>query len=359
MEITELLAFTKKNGASDLHLSSGQAPTLRIDGEVVPLRVKALSKDEVLKMLYSIMTEEQRIIYEEDMEIDFAFFFGNLGRFRVNSFNTINGPAAVMRDIPMKIQTIDELKLSKTLKRIAHLNRGLVLVTGPTGSGKSTTLSAIVDYVNENFSKHILTIEDPVEFVHKSKRSLINQREVGSSTKSFKNALKSALREDPDVILVGELRDIETISLALTAAETGHLVLGTLHTSSAAQTIDRIIDVFPEGDKAMVRTMLASSMEGIISQLLIKRADGEGRVAALEILLANSAVRNLIRDNKIPQIHSILQVSSRHGMCSMDDSIMKLAEKGLITQEVAQSATKQDFGNSQHGKDGSDEIGEF
>lgn len=335
MDISELLAFTRKNNASDLHLASDHPPTLRISGSIVPLRVNALTADEVLGMLYSIMTENQRVTYEEEMEIDFAINFNDVGRFRVNAFNTIGGPSAVFRDIPTKILSFEELNLPPLLKKIAKLHNGLVLVTGPTGSGKSTTLAAMVNEINLTESKHILTIEDPIEFVHKSNRCIINQRSVGAHTASFERALKSALREDPDVILVGEMRDIETISLALTAAETGHLVLGTLHTSSAPQTIDRIIDVFSEGDKPMARTMLAGSLEAVITQLLVKKADGEGRVAAHEILLANSAVRNLIRDNKIPQISSIIQVSSKKGMMLMKDTIYRLLDDGIITQEEA------------------------
>lgn len=338
MDINELLAFTKKNKASDLHLISNHPPTLRVNGDIVPLRVSALSSDEVLAMLYSIMTEKQRVEYEENLEIDFAVHFGNEGRFRVNAFNTINGAAAVLRDIPTKVMSIEELKLPRILEKLAQTSKGLILVTGPTGSGKSTTLAAMVNQINQNMSKHILTVEDPIEFVHKSHRSVVNQREVGTHTRSFTRALKSALREDPDVILVGELRDLETISLALTAAETGHLVLGTLHTSSASKTIDRIIDVFPEGDKAMARTMIAGSLEAVVTQLLVKTSDGTGRAAVHEILLANSAVRNLIRDSKIPQIYSIMQVSSRQGMKVMKDSVYELLDEGIITAEEAKFA---------------------
>lgn len=335
MDIYKLLKFTKDHGASDLHLISNHPPTLRINGDISPLGVAPLSANELLKMLYSIMTENQRVQYEENLELDFAVHFGDSGRFRVNAFNTINGPAAVLRDIPTKILTIDQLNMPPIIKDLCNTPKGLILVTGPTGSGKSTTLAAMVNEINKNHNKHILTIEDPVEFVHQSNRSIVNQREVGSHTKSFANALKSALREDPDVILVGELRDIETISLALTAAETGHLVLGTLHTSSASKTIDRIIDVFSEGDKPMARTMIASSLEAVITQLLLKKSDKKGRVAAHEILIANSAIRNLIRDNKIPQIQSMMQVNSKRGMKIMQDTISDLLDDEIITKEEA------------------------
>lgn len=337
MEITELLVFAKKNKASDLHLSSGNPPVLRVNGDMVPLRVGALSSDEVLSMIYAVMTEKQRTEYERNFELDFAMHFGDEARYRVNAYNTIEGPAAVFRDIPTKVQSIAELKLPKILERFAEYNKGLVLVTGPTGSGKSTTLAAMIDYINQNASKHILTIEDPIEFVHKSQKSLVNQREVGTHTESFATALKSALREDPDVILVGELRDLETIHLALTAAETGHLVFGTLHTSSAAKTVDRIIDVFPQSDKEMARTMLASSLQAVVTQLLVKTSDGQARVPLHEILIINSAVRNLIRDNKIPQVYSIMQVGSKQGMKVMKDSVYELLEEQVINSDTAKS----------------------
>jgi twitching motility protein PilT len=337
MDITELLAFGRKNKASDLHLTSGQPPMLRIHGEIVPIRVAPLTSDQILQMLYSIMSEKQRVDYEQDLELDFAVNLAGQGRFRVNAFTTINGPAAALRNIPTQINTLDELRLPKILESFTHKTKGLVLVTGPTGSGKSTTLAAMIHHINQYQNKHIITVEDPVEFVHQSQNSLINQREVGSSTKSFARALKSALREDPDIILVGELRDLETISLALTAAETGHLVFGTLHTSSAAKTVDRIIDIFPEGDKAMARTMLASSLEAIVTQLLVKVADGESRIAVNEILIANSAIRNLIRESKIPQIYSMIQVGTRIGMQTMKDSVFKLLDEGIITKETAKA----------------------
>ncbi len=271
MEITDLLISTERNGASDLHLSAGNPPLMRVDGDILPVKGEPLDPDTIKKMIYSIMTEQQRAEYERDLESDFSITFGESMRFRVNAFNTINGPGAVFRTIPTKILSLDQLKCPPVFRDLAHKEKGLVLVTGPTGSGKSTTLAAIVDYINENMSKHILTIEDPVEFVHPSKQSLVNQREVGSSTKSFAKALKSALREDPDVILVGEMRDLETIQLAMTAAETGHLVMGTLHTTSAPKTIDRIIDVFPAEEKSMVRSMLSESLQGVISQALLKK----------------------------------------------------------------------------------------
>jgi twitching motility protein PilT len=334
MEITDLLLATQKNKASDLHLSTKNPPIMRVNGDMLPLDMPALGGDEIKRMLFSIMSDQQRTEYEENLELDFSISFASDSRFRVNTFNTINGAAAVFRTIPTKILSLDALGAPEVLKRLCHLHKGLILVTGPTGSGKSTTLAAMVDYVNQNFNKHILTIEDPVEFVHTPRRSLINQREVGSSTHSFAKALKSALREDPDVILVGELRDLETIQLAMTAAETGHLVLGTLHTSSAAKTIDRIIDVFSSDDKEMVRAMLSVSLEAVIAQTLVKRADGKGRVAAHEIMLGSPAIRNLIREAKIPQITSMIQMGSKMGMILMRDSLNKLYENGEITADT-------------------------
>lgn len=336
MEITDLLIFTQKNKASDLHLSTSNPPILRIHGDMVPYQSPALTVDDIKRMLYSIMTEQQRADYERDYELDFAISFGEDMRFRVNAFNTLNGPAAVLRTIPNKILSLEDLGAPDVLKKLCNLHKGLILVTGPTGSGKSTTLAAMVNHINANEAKHILTIEDPVEFVHQSKKSLINQREVGKSTKSFSKALKSALREDPDVILVGELRDIETIQLALTAAETGHLVMGTLHTNSAPKTIDRIIDVFPANDKEMVRAMLSVSLEAVITQALLKRKDG-GRVATHEIMLGTPAVRNLIREGKIPQLYSLIQIGSKVGMRTMKDSVMALFEQGVITEQTART----------------------
>lgn len=335
MEITELLIFAQKNNASDLHLSTGNPPILRIHGDMVPMKMNPLGADEVKQLVYSLLTEQQRTDYERDMELDFAISFGQQTRFRINAFNTLAGPAAVMRSIPTEILTLDQLGAPEILKRLTTLPKGLILVTGPTGSGKSTTLAAMVNHINETASKHILTIEDPVEFIHRSKRSLINHREVGSSTQSFAKALKSALREDPDVILVGEMRDLETIQLAITAAETGHLVMGTLHTNSAPKTVDRIIDVFPAHEKAMIRAMLSVSLEAIITQALIKRADGKGRVAAHEILLGTPPVRNLIRENKIPQINSMIQTGKRMGMKLMKDAINELLAEGIVSTEEA------------------------
>jgi twitching motility protein PilT len=334
MEITELLAFAQQNKASDLHIVGGKEPMARIDGGLRPIKTGDLSADVVKNMIYSIMTEEQRSEYEAEKEIDFAIAFGAESRFRVNAYTTVTGPAAAFREIPTKIPNLEQLNAPPIFKQFAEIERGLVLVTGPTGSGKSTTLAAMINHMNENSDMHILTVEDPVEFVHHKKRALINHREVGKHTKSFSRALKSALREDPDVILVGEMRDHETISLALTAAETGHLVMGTLHTSSAAKTVDRIIDVFPAGDKEMVRSMIAGSLQAVISQVLLKKKGG-GRVACHEIMTGTSAVRNLIRENKVPQIYSMIQVGQRYGMQTMDDSIKKAVEAGLVEPAVA------------------------
>lgn len=338
MEITELLVFTQKNKASDLHLTSGSPPLVRIHGEMMPMKMEPMTPDDVKNLIYSIMTEQQRSDYERDFELDFSISFSNNMRFRVNAFNTINGPAAVFRDIPTEILSLDQLGAPEILKRLTRLHKGLILVTGPTGSGKSTTLAGMVDLINAEEPRHILTVEDPVEFVHKSKRALINQREVGASTKSFARALKSALREDPDVILVGEMRDLETIQLAITAAETGHLVMGTLHTNSAPKTIDRIIDVFPADNQGMIRAMLSESLQAVITQTLLRKADGTGRVAAHEILLATPAIRNLIREAKTPQINSLMQIGSRVGMATMKDAVYRLVEQNIITRADAKAA---------------------
>ncbi len=337
MEITDLLVFTQKNKASDLHLSVGNPPVLRINGEMVPYKGTALSADDIKQMIYSIMTEQQRSEYERDLDIDFAISFGDNMRFRVNAFNTLGGAAAVLRIIPSDVQNLENLGAPEILKKLCGLHKGLILVTGPTGSGKSTTLAAMIDYINRNESKHIITIEDPVEFIHSSRKSLINQREVGRNTRSFSRALRAALREDPDVILVGELRDMETIQLALTAAETGHLVLGTLHTNSAPKTVDRIIDVFPAGDKEMVRAMLSISLEAVITQTLLKNKEG-GRVAAHEIMLGTAAVRNLIREARISQLYSLIQMGSKLGMTTMKDSIFNLLNQNIISEETARKA---------------------
>lgn len=334
MEITELLAFTVQNGASDLHLSGGNPPLLRIDGMIRRVKAAQLTGDMIRTMLYSLMSDQQRSVYESELELDFSIAFGEDARFRVNAFNSKDGPAAVFRAIPTEIKTLEQLGAPAILARLAGLERGLVLVTGPTGSGKSTTLAAMLDHINRTKQAHILTIEDPVEFVHTSREALINHREVGRDTQSFARALKSALREDPDVILVGEMRDRETISLALTAAETGHLVMGTLHTSSAVKTIDRIIDVFPAGDKEMVRAMLSTSLEAVVAQALLRKQGG-GRVAAHEILLGTPAVRNLIRENKIPQIYSMMQMGQRFGMQTLEDAVKALQAAGTVSGEEA------------------------
>ena len=336
MEITDLLISTLRNNASDLHLSSGNPPIMRVDGDMMPVNAPPVEGDTVKQMLYSIMTDQQRSEYEREYEVDFSVSFGEDMRFRVNAFNTIDGPGAVFRAIPTQVLSLEQLGAPEVLKRLCALHKGLILVTGPTGSGKSTTLAAMVDYINRTYTHHILTIEDPVEFVHQSRKSLINQREVGASTKSFAKALRSALREDPNVILVGELRDLETIHLALTAAETGHLVLGTLHTNSAPKTVDRIIDVFPSEDKSMVRAMLSVSLEAVIAQTLMKK-EGGGRVAAHEILLGTPAVRNLIREGKIPQISSMMKMGQKQGMVLMRDSLYALVNEGKVSQETVRA----------------------
>ncbi len=338
MDITQLLAFVMQNNASDLHLSSGNPPIIRVHGTLKRLKADVLTSDNIRAMLYSIMTDEQRGEYEKNFEMDFAVAFGEKARFRVNAFMNRNGTAAVLRTIPSVIPTMQELELPAVIRRFAELEKGLILVTGATGSGKSTTLAAIINHINEHTAKHILTIEDPVEFFHTSKKSLINHRELGADTKSFARALKSALREDPDVILVGEMRDHETIALALTAAETGHLVLGTLHANTAAKTIDRIIDVFPAAEKEMIRAMLSSSLQGVIAQILLKKPGGTGRVGAFEILVGTGAVRNLIRENQIPQLYSMLQTGSRYGMITMEDAVKNLLEQGLVDPESARLA---------------------
>ena len=314
MDISDLLAFSVKNKASDLHLSAGLPPMIRVHGDVRKINVPSMDHTQVHDMVYDIMNDGQRKVYEETLECDFSFEIPNLARFRVNAFNHNRGSGAVFRTIPSKILTLEQLNCPPIFKEICNTPRGIVLVTGPTGSGKSTTLAAMVDYINENEMGHILTVEDPIEFVHTSKKCLINQREVGPHTLSFQNALRSALREDPDVILVGEMRDLETIRLALSAAETGHLVFGTLHTSSAAKTVDRIVDVFPAAEKEMVRSMLSESLRSVISQTLCKTKDGEGRVAAHEIMIGTPAIRNLIRENKVAQMYSSIQTGQNIGM---------------------------------------------
>jgi twitching motility protein PilT len=340
MDISELLAFSVKNKASDLHLSSGLPPMIRVHGDVRRINVPPLEHRDVHGMIYDIMNDGQRKAYEESLECDFSFAIPGLARFRVNAFNQDRGAAAVLRTIPSKVLTLEQLNTPKIFGDLALKPRGLVLVTGPTGSGKSTTLAAMINHLNETEYGHILTVEDPIEFVHESKKCLINQREVGPHTMSFQNALRSALREDPDAILVGELRDLETIRLALTAAETGHLVFGTLHTSSAAKTIDRIVDVFPAEEKEMVRAMLSESLQAVISQTLLKTKDGSGRVAAHEIMLGTPAIRNLIREAKIAQMYSSIQTGSNVGMQTLDQNLTDLVRRNVISSATARAAAK-------------------
>jgi len=335
VDISDLLAFSVKNKASDLHLSAGLPPMIRVHGDVRKINVPSMDHTQVHDMVYDIMNDGQRKVYEETLECDFSFEIPNLARFRVNAFNHNRGSGAVFRTIPSKILTLEQLNCPPIFKDIANTPRGIVLVTGPTGSGKSTTLAAMVDYINENEMGHILTVEDPIEFVHTSKKCLINQREVGPHTLSFQNALRSALREDPDVILVGEMRDLETIRLALSAAETGHLVFGTLHTSSAAKTVDRIVDVFPAAEKEMVRSMLSESLRAVISQTLCKTKDEQGRVAAHEIMIGTPAIRNLIRENKVAQMYSAIQTGQNIGMQTLDQNLQDLVRRNVISANEA------------------------
>jgi twitching motility protein PilT len=336
MDIAELLTFSVKNGASDLHLSAGLPPMIRVDGDVRKINVPALDHKTVHGLVYDIMNDKQRKDFEEFLETDFSFEIPELARFRVNAFNQNRGAGAVFRTIPSDILTLEDLGTPSIFKKIADNPRGLVLVTGPTGSGKSTTLAAMIDYINNKSYAHILTIEDPIEFVHESKKCLINQREVHRDTHGFNEALRSALREDPDIILVGELRDLETIRLALTAAETGHLVFGTLHTSSAAKTIDRIIDVFPAAEKTMVRSMLSESLRSVIAQTLMKKIGG-GRIAGWEIMIGTPAIRNLIREDKVAQMYSSIQTGQAHGMITMDQYLQDLVSRGLVTIQDARA----------------------
>lgn len=344
MDITELLAFGVKNGASDLHLSAGLPPMIRVDGDVRRINIPAMEHKTVHSLVYDIMNDKQRKDFEEFLETDFSFEIQGLARFRVNAFNHNRGAAAVFRTIPSKIMTLEDLNCPPVFKEVSDNARGIVLVTGPTGSGKSTTLAGMIDYKNENDYGHILTIEDPIEFVHESKKCLVNQREVHRDTLGFSEALRSALREDPDIILVGELRDLETIRLALTAAETGHLVFGTLHTSSAAKTIDRIVDVFPAAEKGMVRSMLSESLRAVIAQTLLKKIGG-GRVAAHEIMIGTSAIRNLIREDKVAQMYSAIQTGQQYGMQTLDQNLQDLVQRGVVSKQEARvkAASKDTF----------------
>ena len=339
VQIFDLLHFAVENRASDIHLSTGEAPAVRIDGEIRRLDLPKLTRDDTKRLAYSVMNAKQKLRFENDMEIDFSIGLKGLARFRVNVFTQQRGLGLVLRQIPSKVQSLDELSAPKVFYKIAELKKGLVLVTGPTGSGKSTTLAGIIDHINHNRPEHILTVEDPIEFVHSPDRCIINQREIGAHTKGFAAALRSALREDPDVILVGEMRDLETISLAITAAETGHLVFGTLHTNSCAETIDRVVDSYPHEQQEQVRAMLSGSIQAVISQTLLKRMDGKGRVAAHEIMLATPAIRNLIRENKPHQIASIMQTSKGEGMQTMEDALRALTYKRDISPKQAIAAS--------------------
>ncbi|MCW8924654.1 MAG: type IV pilus twitching motility protein PilT [Xanthomonadales bacterium] len=338
MDIAELLAFSVKNKSSDLHLSSGLPPMIRVDGDLRRLNLPALDNQQLTELLYSTMSDHQRRDFEANLEVDFSYAVPGLARFRVNCFHNDRGVGGAFRTIPMAVWTLEDIGAPPSFKEIINVPRGLVLVTGPTGSGKSTTLAAMIDHINDHVAGHILTIEDPIEFVHTSRKCLINQREVHRDTHGFNQALRSALREDPDIILVGEMRDIETIRLALTAAETGHLVFATLHTSSAAKTIDRIIDVFPAGEKSMVRSMLSESLRAVIAQTLMKRLGG-GRIAAHEIMLATPAIRNLIREDKVAQMYSAIQTGQNVGMHTLDQYLEGLVSRGIVSrQEAARKA---------------------
>lgn len=335
MDIAQLLAFGVKQDASDLHLSAGLPPMIRVDGDIRRINVPEMDHKQVHDMIYDIMSDKQRKDFEEFLETDFSFEIPGLARFRVNAFNHNRGAGGVFRTIPSKILSLEDLNAPKIFQEISEYPRGIVLVTGPTGSGKSTTLAGMVDYKNDSEYGHILTVEDPIEFVHESKKCLVNQREVRRDTLGFNEALRSALREDPDTILVGEMRDLETIRLALSAAETGHLVFGTLHTSSAAKTIDRIVDVFPAAEKAMVRSMLSESLKAVISQTLMKKIGG-GRVAAHEIMIGTPAIRNLIREDKVAQMYSAIQTGQNVGMQTLDQNLKTLLASGVVTKEEAQ-----------------------
>jgi twitching motility protein PilT len=344
MDIAELLTFMVKNKSSDLHLSAGLPPMIRVDGDMRRVNIPDLDHKEVHGLIYDIMNDKQRRDYEELLETDFSFELPGVARFRVNAFNQNRGAAAVFRNIPTEILSLEQLNTPPIFKELSNRPRGLILVTGPTGSGKSTTLAAMIDYINSSKYEHILTVEDPIEFVHKSKKCLINQREVHRDTLGFNEALRSALREDPDIILVGEMRDLETIRLAMTAAETGHLVFGTLHTTSAAKTIDRIVDVFPAAEKDMIRSMLSESLQCVISQTLLKKIGG-GRIAAHEIMVGTSAIRNLIREAKVAQMYSAIQTGRKDGMQTLDQDLRDKVDKRLVTMEDARNkaANKKDF----------------
>jgi twitching motility protein PilT len=336
MDISKLLTFAVKEGASDCHLSAGEPPMIRLSGDLKKLDHPPLTQEETHSLVYDLMNDAQRKAFEEHRECDFSFSLGDIARFRVNVFIQNRGLGAVFRNIPTEILPLEKLGMPPVIRQVCDKEKGLILVTGPTGSGKSTTLAAMIDYLNTTFEGHIITIEDPIEFVHKSKKCLINQRELGVHTHSFANALRSALREDPDIVLVGEMRDLETIQLALTAAETGHLVFATLHTSSAPKTVDRIIDAFPPNQQAQVRAQLSETLEAVLTQTLLKKRTG-GRVAAVEIMIGTTAVRNLIRENKLHQIPGVMQASQKDGMQTMDMALVDLANKGVITRGEAQS----------------------
>jgi twitching motility protein PilT len=334
MDIAELLTFSVKNNASDLHLSAGLPPMIRVDGDIRRINIAPLDHKDVHALIYDIMNDKQRRDYEEFLETDFSFALPGVARFRVNAFNQERGAAAVFRTIPSKVSSLEDLQAPSFFEELCKKQRGLILVTGPTGSGKSTTLAAMINHINSNDYAHIITVEDPIEFVHESQKCLVNQREVHRDTHGFTEALRSALREDPDIIMVGEMRDLETIRLALTAAETGHLVFGTLHTTSAAKTIDRIIDVFPAAEKDMIRSMLSESLQAVISQSLLKKVGG-GRVAAHEIMVGTSAIKNLIREAKVAQMYSAIQTGRKDGMQTLDQNLKEMVDKGLITSKVA------------------------
>ena len=352
MDIADLLIQTKEKNASDLHLSSGSPPMMRLHGDLTPIESGALSRDGVHKMIYEILNDDQRRLFEENRDLDFAIELGDVARFRVNVFNQKNGEGAVFRVIPTQIRSFQELGLPEVVQTMALRENGLVLVTGPTGSGKSTTLAAMIDMINTSTKKHIITLEDPIEFVHKTKNCLVNQREIGSHTKSFAAALRAALREDPDVILVGEMRDLETISLALTAAETGHLVFATLHTKSAPKTIDRVIDAFPPAQQQQIRVQLAEALQGVVSQLLLPTKEKKGRVAALEIMVATVAIRNLIREGKTHQMPSVIQTGTQLGMQSLEQALKNLVMQGRVDRAHAESLLQSTSGGGTLGSPG-------